>query len=387
MKRGLAFPADPASLTGFMADTASSAPRLRSIDALRGFDMLWIVGLAELFHQLAKVIDAGWLRALNVQLEHVEWEGLRAYDLIFPLFMFLSGMSVPYALGSKLERGESRGKLAGGVMKRVALLVLLGIIYNGGLELKFETQRYASVLGQIGIAYGIAAMVFLFTANWQSRAAWCGGILAGVALLQLAVPVPDHGAGVLTEEGIINAWFDRMFLPGRLHGVVFDPEGLLCIVSAAALTLGGVLAGDYVRGWGTPSLAVATRLLMTGAVLLLAGWFCWKLGYPPIKSAWTTTFNLLAGGICLWVFVAFHLLVDFRPEWKWSFPLQVVGMNPLTIYLAERILSFGDISEFFFGGIAARCGKWEGVVLVLGVLAIEWLLLWFLWRKKAFLRV
>ena len=133
MKRGLAFPADPASLTGVMAETPSPAPRLRSIDALRGFDMLWIVGLAELFHQLAKVTDAGWLAALNVQLEHVEWEGLRAYDLIFPLFMFLSGMSVPYALGSKLERGESRGKLAGGVMKRVALLVLLGIVYNGGL--------------------------------------------------------------------------------------------------------------------------------------------------------------------------------------------------------------------------------------------------------------
>jgi predicted acyltransferase len=126
---------------------------------------------------------------------------------------------------------------------------------------------------------------------------------------------------------------------------------------------------------------------MTGAALLLAGWVCWRLGYPPIKSAWTTTFNLLAGGICLWVFVAFHLLVDFRPESNWSFPLQVVGMNPLTIYLAERILSFGDISAFFFGGIAARSGKWEGVVLAAGVLAIEWLLLWFLWRKKAFLRV
>jgi predicted acyltransferase len=370
-----------------MTTPGSPSPRLRSIDALRGFDMLWIIGLAELFHQLAKVVDAGWLRVLNGQLEHVEWDGLRAYDLIFPLFMFLSGMAVPYALGAKLERGESRGKLAGGVLKRVALLVLLGIVYNGGLDLEFETQRFASVLGQIGIAYGIAAMVFLFTRTGRARVAWCGGILVGIAILQLLVPVPGHGAGVLTPEGIINGWLDRRFLPGRLHGGVFDPEGLLCIVSASALTLGGVLAGVQVRHAGSPSFSVAGRLLLAGAALLGAGWLCWKLGYPPIKAAWTTTFNLLAGGICLWLFVLFHLLIDFRPESRWSFPLQVVGMNPLTIYLAERILPFGEISAFFLGGIAARSGEWKGVVLACGVLLVGWLLLWFLWRKKVFLRV
>jgi predicted acyltransferase len=370
-----------------MANPSPAVPRLRSIDALRGFDMLWIIGLADLFHQLAMVVEAGWLRSLTVQLEHVEWEGLRAYDLIFPLFMFLSGMSVPYALGRKVEQGEARGKLAVGVLKRTVLLVLLGIVYNGGLGLKFETQRYASVLGQIGIAYGIAATVFLFTRTWRPRAAWCFAIVVGIAVLQLLVPVPGHGAGVLTPEGIINGWIDRHLLPGRLHRELFDPEGLLSIVSASALTLGGVLAGDYVRRSSAPSFGAACRLLLAGAALLAAGWLCWKLGYPPIKSAWTTTFNLLAGGICLWLFVLFHLLIDFRPESKWSFPLQIIGMNALTIYLAEKILSFGDISAFFLGGIAARIGKWEDVLLLCGVLAIQWLLLWFLWRKKVFLRV
>lgn len=367
-----------------MADTPAPAPRLRSLDALRGFDMLWIIGLAALFTELAKVTDVGWLDAWAGQLEHVEWEGLRAYDLIFPLFMFLSGVSVPYALGKK--GALSRGRRLAGVWKRAAVLVLLGIAYNGGLQLKFETQRYASVLGQIGVAYGIAASVFLFTSSWKSRAAWCGGILAAVAGLQLLFPVPGHGAGVLTPDGIVNAWLDRLLLPGRLHGGVFDPEGLLCAVSASALTLGGVMTGAYVRSRG-PSHTAAGHLLMAGAALLVAGWLCWKLGYPPIKSAWTTTFNFLAGGICVWLFTAFHLLLDFKPGARWSFPLEVVGMNPLTIYLAERVLSFDAISEFFFGGIAARCGKWEAVVLVCGVLAIEWLLLWFLWRKKTFLRV
>lgn len=370
-----------------MTASGTPAPRLRSLDALRGFDMLWIVGLAELFHQLAKVVDFGWLQAWAHQLEHVEWEGLRAYDLIFPLFMFASGMSVPYALAAKLGRGDSRAGLLLGIWRRALVLVLLGIIYNGGLELKLATQRYASVLGQIGLAYGIAATLFLFTKSWKSRAAWCGGILVGMAGLQLLFPVPGSGAGVLTPEGVVNAWIDRMWLPGRLHGVVFDPEGLLCIVSASALTLGGVIAGDYVKSWGEPSHTAATRMLLAGAVALLAGWLCWKAGYPPIKAAWTTTFNLLAGGICLWIFVVFYLLVDFKPQSNWSFPLQVVGMNPLTIYLADRIISFPDISRFFFGGIAGRSGKWEEVVIVLGILLIEWLLLWFLWKKRVFLRV
>ena len=370
-----------------MVDQTAAPSRLRSLDALRGFDMLWIIGLADLFLQLAKVTNITRLDTFAIQLEHVEWEGLRVYDLIFPLFMFLSGVAVPYALGKKRERGDSRGSLLAAVWKRALILVLLGVIYNGGLQLKFETQRYASVLGQIGVAYGIAATVFLITSTWKARTIWCGGFLAAIAVLQLRFPVPGHGAGILTPDGIVNAWLDRMLLPGRLHGTVFDPEGLLCAFSAAALTLGGILTGDHVRASGPPSHLTAARLLVVGTLLLIAGWLCWKTGYPPIKSAWTTTFNLLAGGICLWVFTAFHLFIDFRPESKWSFPLEVIGMNSLTIYLLERVVSFSDISEFFFGGIARLCGEWHEVVIIAGILLIEWLVLYFLWKKRAFLRV
>lgn len=370
-----------------MAESPFSAPRLRSLDALRGFDMLMIVGFAELFRALAEVTNVGWLNALAVQFHHVDWVGLRAYDLIFPLFMFASGMSVAYAITPKLERGVSRKSLLVSIWKRSLILVLLGVIYNGGLDFEFATQRYASVLGQIGLAYGIAASVFVTMRTWKAQAVWCGGTLLLIAVLQLLTPVPGYGAGVLTSEGVINAWFDRQFLPGRLHGEVFDPEGLLCILSASALTLGGVLTGDYVRRWGGPSLSAASRLLMAGAVLIIAGWLCWKAGYPPIKSAWTTTFNLLAGGICVWMFVLFHLLIDFRPAPNWSFPLQVVGMNSLTIYLLEAILPLRTISEFFCGGVARLSGDWGEVVTIIGIIVIEWLLLWFLWKKRAFLRV
>lgn len=373
------------------ADTralAPAPPRLRSLDALRGFDMLWIIGLADLFKKLAEVTDVGWLDAFAVQNEHVAWDGLALHDLIFPLFMFISGMAVPYALGRKRELGTPLPGLLAGVWRRVLILVLLGIVYNGGLKFELEhVRRYASVLGQIGIGYGIAATIYLFTQSWKGRAAWAAAILLGIAALQLLFPVPGVGAGVLTPEGVVNGWFDRGWLPGKLHEGWFDPEGWLCTISASALTLGGVMTGDYVRRWGEPSYTAASRLLVIGTLLLLAGWLCWYLGYPPIKKAWNPTFNLLAAGIGIWLFVAFYLLIEFNPYQKLSFPLEVIGMNPLTIYLAEAIISFPVISKFIFGTLASLCGKWEEVVLLLGVLLIEWLLLYFLWRKKAFLRV
>jgi predicted acyltransferase len=365
-----------------------SSRRLKSLDALRGFDMLWIVGLAQIFREWAKVDDAAWLKGMTEQLTHVEWAGLHAYDLIFPTFMFLSGISIPFAMAGKTGKGASRGQLFAGILRRVLILVFLGAVYNGLLKLDFAHQRWASVLGQIGLAYGIAATTFIFTKSWKGRAMVCGFILVLIPVLQLLVPVPGHGAGVLTQEGILNAWFDRKFLPGRLNGEVFDPEGILCIVSAAALTLCGVLTGGFLKSRGDqPRLTTVPILIAAGAVLVLAGWACWHMGYPPIKSAWNTTFNFFAAGIGLGVFAVFHLLIDFTPRFNWSLPLQVVGMNPLTIYLGNRIVPFAGISTFLFGGVAARSGKWEAVVLAVGLLLIEWLILGFLYRKKAFLRV
>ncbi len=373
------------------ADTralAPAPPRLRSLDALRGFDMIWIIGLAHLFVTLGDVSDVSWLKSFALQNEHVDWEGLRIHDLIFPLFMFISGMAVPYALGRKRELGTPRPGLLAGVWRRALVLVLLGIVYNGGLKVGLgDPRRYASVLGQIGIGYGIAATIYLFTNSWKGRAAWALAILLGIAALQLLFPVPGVGAGVLTPEGVVNGWFDRGWLPGRLNDTLFDPEGWLCTISASALTLGGVMTGDYVRGFGGPSYTPASRLLVVGTALLFLGWLCWHFGYPPIKKAWNPTFNLLAAGIGIWLFVAFYLLIEFNPYQKLSFPLEVIGMNPLTIYLAARVFSFTAASQFFFGTLASLCGKWEEVVIILGQLLIEWLLLWFLWKKRAFLRV
>lgn len=362
-------------------------PRLLSLDALRGFDMLWIIGGETVIHQLARWQQSPALEAASRQLRHVPWEGLHAYDLIFPLFMFLSGIAIPLSMDGRLDRGDSKGRLWRKILTRTLLLILLGLFYNGVFSGSTHEPRFPSVLGQIGIAWGIAASLHLLIRKTGTRIIILCGLLAGIAALQLLVPVPGHGAGELTRTGAINAWLDRTLLPGRLHGGTFDPEGLLCILSASALTIAGALTGSRLRMPGGISWKTAGLQTLAGLALIGAGWLCWHLGYPPVKALWTTTFNLLAIGISLLLFATFFSIIDLLRFHHWSFPLRVIGMNPLTIYLLARMVSFQASGDLLFGRLARHAGDAAPVVLACGMLLIEWALLWFFHRKKWFLRV
>ena len=140
--------------------------RLYSLDALRGFDMFWIIGAEEIFHKMAEIKDNVFWHGLSNQFIHPEWHGFVFYDLIFPLFLFLSGVAIPYSIGSKLSKGKTKSKLLKRVIKRGIILILLGIIYNNGLEIKsIEDIRFGSVLGRIGLAYIFANIIYLFSSQ------------------------------------------------------------------------------------------------------------------------------------------------------------------------------------------------------------------------------
>lgn len=365
----------------------ASSPRLQSIDALRGFDMLWIIGADVVVRELAHWRNCSQLDLVCGQLEHVNWEGLQAYDLIFPLFMFLSGLSIPFSLGGRMDRGDSRWRLWGKILVRVTALVLLGIVYNGGLSTSPGVPRIASVLGQIGIAWGIAASLYLMVGSVRKRGMVLFLLLVVIAVLQLLVPVPGHGVGVLTETGAINTWLDRLCLPGRLHGGTFDPEGLLCILSASALPIAGSLVGGPLRAATGITWKRAGLQFVTGGAFIAAGWLCWRLGYPPVKALWTTTFNLLAIGISLTLFTVFFTVIDVAGVGFWSFPLRVIGMNSLTIYMGRSLVNFHAPAEFLFGRLSHWAGAAGPLVLACGVVLLEWLVLWFFYRKRWFLRV
>lgn len=363
-----------------------SKQRLLSLDTLRGFDMFWIIGGDILFKALGQQTNWSWTNAIARNMDHAEWQGFYGFDLIFPLFMFISGVAIPYALFSKIEKGTAKRSMYPKILKRAGILILLGIIYNGGLNFDFENLRIASVLGQIGLAYLIAAIIAINFRKFNSIMFWIVGILIGYALLQLVVPVPEFGSGILTPEGSINSYIDRILLPGKLYGEVFDPEGLLCIVSASAITLMGTLAGLILRSdkftpYKKVLLFIITGFSLIAIALLLNNW------YPIIKSIWTSTFNLLTGGISFILLAIFYLVIDVWNYQKWTFFFRVIGLNSIAIYMATVLIHFQATSDFLFSGFASLFGDFKIVILALGLLCIEWLFLYFLYKKNVFIKI
>jgi predicted acyltransferase len=369
-----------------MDGTAPSKTRLFSLDALRGFDMFWIIGGDALFRSLAEVTNWSWARAWAVQLEHVEWAGFHFYDLIFPLFMFISGVAIPFSLLAKAETAADKRPIYLKLVKRALLLVLLGFVYNHLTDLQFATQRYASVLGQIGLAYLFAALIMLNLRGLKGRLAALASILLGITAVQLLVPVPGIGAGVLTPGGTVNGWIDRLLLPGRLYDQVFDPEGVLCVLSAVSVTLMGGLAGLVLKSEKLAAYRKTIILAGSGVGLATAGYV---LGgwYPVIKKAWTATFDIYAAGLSAILLALFYLVIDVWKVRKWSFALRVIGLNSITIYLGSRMIDFDYTSKFWFGGLARLAGDAGVLVLLAGTIAVEWLVLYFLYKKNVFLRV
>ena len=362
--------------------------RILSLDALRGFDMLWIIGGSGIINALAKNSDAGWLKALDLQMDHVTWNGFHFFDLIFPLFMFISGIAIPYSVKSALSKNPSRGKLVIRFLKRMVILVVLGMLYNGVFKDGFANARYASILAQIGIAYFFASLIYTFSGSVKSTIFWIAGILAAVSVMQLFIPVPGFGPGVFTPEGSMNGYIDRLYLPGRLtyFNGIFDALGILSVVSAIGITLMGIIAGKILQDKTFSEYRKTGILALIGIVLIPIAVILSPV-YPIIKVCWTTTYNLLAGGISFLLIALFYLIIDVWGFQKWSFFFRVIGMNSVFIYLFGRIVPVDEITGFFAGWIIKPAGGVGEVIGALVIVAAEWLLLWFMYKKKVFVKV
>jgi predicted acyltransferase len=360
--------------------------RLYSLDILRGFDMFWIIGGGAFIGALAKATEWGWLEVLDLQTHHVAWNGFRFWDLIFPLFMFISGVAIPFAITSKLEKGVSTSELFRKVLRRMLLLVVFGLVYNGVLKNGFPDMRAASVLAQIGISYFFASLIVIYTSSVKPRIFWLSGILGGIATLQLLVPVAGFGAGVFTPEGSINAWIDQHFLPGKLLYGTYDPEGVLCIISATSVTLMGSLAGNILRNKRYSPDRKALVLCLSGLGLVLVA-LALSPFYPIIKKIWTVPFNLLTAGLSLLLLSLFYFIMDVKGWRNGTFFFRVIGLNSITIYLGGRIIDFYHTSGFLLGWIAKPAGDYGEAIIIAGMICAEWLFLYYLYKKKIFLRV
>jgi predicted acyltransferase len=360
---------------------------LESIDALRGFDMFWIIGGDVLLKAWAGW--AGWPppALVNEQLEHVPWEGFRFYDLIFPLFLFLVGVVIPFSQAKLLRAGETRVAAYRRIARRTALLFALGLLANGVLQFDFANLRVAGVLQRIAVCYGIAALIVLHT-GVRGQVLITAAILLGYWALLALVPAPGSAPGDYSIEGNLPGYVDRHYLPGKILPQYYgfgDNEGILSTIPAVATTLLGALAGHWLRA--VRSSAVRVLGLALAGVLGVALGTVWGVWFPVIKNLWTSSFVLVAGGWSLLLLAAFHGVIDVLGFRRWAFFFTVIGANAILIYVLPEFIDFPRIADFFFGGVVRHSGSFAPVAKAAGVVAVEWVLLLVLYRNRIFLRV
>ncbi|MDR1779158.1 MAG: DUF5009 domain-containing protein [Tannerella sp.] len=360
--------------------------RLKSLDAFRGFDMCFIMGMGGLITAICALFPQNgvtdWLAG---QMEHVQWHGLAIEDMIFPTFLFIAGISFPFSIANQKAHGKTTGQIYGKIVRRGLVLVLLGAIYNGLLRLNFPDVRFASVLGRIGLAWMFAALLYV-TFKTRVNIAVSVVILVGYWLLMWLVP---HSSDPYSFDDNLVGAIDRVILPGRLHEKTFDPEGLFSTIPAIVTALLGMFTGQFVKLSSEKFSGDRKTLYMTiaGVALIIIG-FAWSCAFPINKKLWTSTFVCAVAGISLVVFALFYYIIDVKGSSRWSFFFRVVGMNSITIYLAQSIIGFNHANNFIFKGIADKLPEaWGHLVLAAGYFAICWLFLYFLYKKKVFLKV
>ena len=358
--------------------------RIVSIDALRGFDMFWITGGATFIASFLALFNLPLFDSLTQQFHHVAWNGFRFYDLIFPLFVFIMGASMVFSFHKRIERGDSKKDLYINVVKRTLTLFILGLIHNGLFNFDFSNFRYAGVLQRFALCYFFASIIFINT-NIKGQAIFAAAILILYWAAMALIPVPGFGAGVLTPEGSLAAFIDQQFLPGRFCCYEFgDNEGIMSTIPAVASTLLGMLTGHLLRSSFSQIKKVQWLLIAGISSLLLAK--LWNFAFPINKNLWSSSFVLYAAGWSLLLLCLFYWLIDIRGYQKWAFPFIVIGLNPITIYVAQSLFDFSIIANIFIHGFVDQLGIFSLFFKALSVLSVKWLFLYFLYKKKIFLK-
>lgn len=403
-------------------ESKSPAPsRLMSLDALRGFDMFWIMGGDALASSLGKLSNDPVTQGIATQLTHVEWAGFHFYDLIFPLFVFIVGVSIVFSLNKAMEQHGLNGALRR-VFTRFAIMFAVALFYSGGFSNAWPDIRLLGVLNRIALCYLGAALIFcLFRHSWKSIASIAAGLLVGYWALMSFVPVPDLRPVTSTGElvstnmtatsvtqlnwsttntltGVFDPglnlanYLDSKYLPGRKHDKIYDPEGLLSTLPAIASCLLGVLAGLLLRSQRVEDRRKVAMLLTAGVVSVIAG-FLWGTQFPVIKKIWSSSFVLVTAGYSAMLLGAFYLVIDVWKKQWWCQPFVWYGMNAITVYLADNLLGFRrvasrllgtDVKAFFDAHVTNGFGD---LMLSFGEIGIGLCLVWFLYRRKIFLRL
>jgi predicted acyltransferase len=370
-----------------------SRGRIASVDALRGFDMFWIIGADALFYALNKLAGGEGRSIVGffaTQLDHVKWEGFHFYDLIFPMFVFIVGVSIVFALSRRLAEA-GRGAAVTQIFKRAAILYLFGLFTYEGIAGGWEKLRLLGVLQRIALCYLFGALAFLYLKP-KAMVALCAGLLVGYWALMTFVPVPGVGAGNFEEGKNLANYVDKQYLPFFKWDGDHDPEGLLSTLPAIASCLLGIFAGLWLRRTDVDDRRRVQMLFACGAVSVVAG-FLWGMQFPVVKKIWTSSFVLVAGGFSAMLLGAFYYLIDVLKKDWWATPFMWIGTNAIAVYMLVHVVELPKMAERIVGGpvkgwfdAAIRPGAGDLVVAIVA-LGMAVLFCRFLYRRRIFLKV
>ncbi len=358
--------------------------RLESLDALRGFDMFWIIGGGAIFAGLSNIFPGTLTQGINEQLTHVPWQGFRFWDLIMPLFLFIVGAAMPFSFYKRLEREDTKKKIYRHVLIRFVVLFFLGMVAQGHL-LEYDLSKlhfFSNTLQAIAAGYLITAVFLLeMKVRWQVMAT--SGLLLFYWALMAWVPVPVHGAGKLTPDGNLAIYIDHL-----IQGPFQDQTTYTWILSSlafAATVMMGVFCGQWLRSKRSKKQKVL-GLVFAGVLCVLGGWL-WGFWFPIIKHLWTSSFVLYSGGMCILLLAVFYLVIDVWGYRKWAFLFKVIGMNAIAVYMATMLFDFRHMGDVFVGGLEKWIKNGFPFIQSLAAFAVVWLILYFLYKRKIFIKI
>lgn len=368
--------------------------RLLSVDVYRG---LSVAGMLLVDYQ-------GDESASYWGLHHPKWNGWSTADLVFPSFLFLTGVSIVLAYSARLQRGETRAQIARHAATRTILLVALAIFLNGVPDFNLATWRIEGVVQRIAICYLIAGLLFLWTGS-RGLIVTAGACLVGYWALLCFAPVPGIGVPgrdvpFLAPDRNLVDWLDRAVFPGRLWNGTHDPEGILSTIPAVATALMGVLTGQWLRSNRGQQMK-AQAMLMGGILAVVLG-LVWSRWFPINKNLWTSSFVLLTGGIALIALAMLYWIVEVRQRrGPWTTPFVVFGSNAIIAYCLDETLwalfarpyahaADGSIiswQQHFNGSLEKVLSPANAsLVFAMGAVLLCWLLMLILYRKRIFVK-
>jgi predicted acyltransferase len=366
--------------------------RLVSLDVFRGITIAGMI----LVNNPGSWEDIYW------PLEHAKWHGWTPTDLVFPFFLFIVGVAITLAFGSRVESGRSTRDLYLKVIRRTLIIFAIGLFLNAFPYFNFAELRIPGVLQRIAVCYFFASIIFLNT-KVRTQVAITIGLLVVYWLLVKLIPTPGFAAGDLTKEGSLPSFVDRVVFGKHVwaQAKVYDPEGLLSTIPALATTMMGVLTGHWLRT-GKSAYEKVAGLFVVGALCTAVGW-AWNAFFPINKALWTSSYVLFTGGLALQFLAVCYWVIDIKGYRKWAKPFEVFGVNALALYIGAGLMAdlLGVIKVTGADGTKVPLGFWiyDNVFIPLAspinaslafaiCFVLVWLgLMWILYRRKIFIKV